>query len=120
MDEEVELAPMLRNAVEDGVEAGVIGDVAMAGDMRAKLLRQRLDALAEGVALVGQGQFRALVGAGLGDAPGDRTVVRHAKDQAFLAGHQAVTNRHMRLLRIETARPAVSHRHMAPSSGHAR
>ncbi len=95
MDEEVELAPFLLQPGEDGVDAGHIRHVAMAGDKRADLGGQRLDALLQRVALVGQRDLGALLRNGLGDAPRDRTIVGHAKDQAFLAGHQALTNRHM-------------------------
>ena len=67
---------------EHRVEAGRVGHVAMAGDKRAEFGGQRLDALLEGLALIGQRDLGALVGAGLGDAPGDRAVVGDAKDQA--------------------------------------
>jgi hypothetical protein len=40
-------------------------------DLRADFGGQRLDALLEGIALIGEGEFGALVRAGLGDAPGD-------------------------------------------------
>ena len=85
-----------------------VGHVAMAGDMRAEFGGQRLDALLEGVALIGQRDLGALVGAGLGDAPGDRPIVGDAEDQAALAGHQALSTRHMRRSPIarDTARAA--------------
>jgi hypothetical protein len=47
--------------------------------------RQRLDALLQSIALIGEGQFRTLLGAGLGNAPGNRAVVGHAHDEAALA-----------------------------------
>ena len=40
------------------------------------------------LALEGEGQLGALRGAGRGDAPGQRTLVRDAHDQATLALHQ--------------------------------
>ena len=67
--------------------------------MRAEFGGQRLDALPERVALIGERELGALVGAGLGDAPGDRPVVGDAHDQAALAGHQALSNRHVHALR---------------------
>src|SRR5690606_13342725 len=100
VDEEIQLAPFLLDRGEDGVDGGAVGDVAMAGDKGADLFRQRLDALLQRVALIGKGQFRALIGAGLGDAPGDGAVVRDAKDDAAFAGHQAVSTRHVALLRL--------------------
>ena len=68
--------------------------------------RQRLDALLERVALIGEGQRRALRGGRLGDAPGDRAVVGDAHDQPALALHQGAGGR-----------PVVRARcvHLAPS-----
>ncbi len=73
---------------------------------RAEFRGQRLDALLQGIALIGERQLGALRGAGLGDAPGDRAVVGDAENQALLAGHQALTNRHMGFSVLETARIA--------------
>ena len=98
------LPQLLLDEGEDGVEAGRVGHVAMAGDKRAEFGGQRLDALLEGFALIGQRNLGALVGAGLGDAPGDRPVVGDAKDQALLAGHQAVSTRHSTVLRALESR----------------
>ncbi len=75
MDDEIELVPLLRGFGENGVDGGEIGHVAMADDAAADLGRQRLDALLELVALVGEGELGALGGAGLGDAPGDRMII---------------------------------------------
>ena len=61
-----------------------IGDVAMADDVPADLLRERLDPLLQRVALIGERQFGALRMAGLGDAPGNRPVVGDAHDEAAL------------------------------------
>ncbi len=57
VDDEVELAPELLDLGEDGVDRGGIGDVAMADDMAAQLLGERLDALLQGVALIGEGEL---------------------------------------------------------------
>ena len=94
VDDEIDLAPQLGDFGKDGVERRCVGDVAMADDMGAEFLRQRLDALLEGFALIGQRDFRALVGAGLGNAIGDRPVVCDAHDKAALAGHKALSTRH--------------------------
>ena len=72
----------------------VVGHVALADDMRAEFGGQRLDALLEGFALIGKRDLGALVGAGLGDAPGDRAIVGDAHDEAALAGHQALSSCH--------------------------
>jgi hypothetical protein len=53
------------------------------------LVRQRLDALAERLALVGEGELGACAGQRARDAPGDRMVVGHAHDQAAAALHKA-------------------------------
>ena len=71
-----------------------IGDVAMADHQAADLLGQRLDALLERVALVGEGKLGAMVAAGARDAPGDRAVVGHAHDQPAFAAHQTRGFRH--------------------------
>ena len=86
---------------EDRVDRRRIGDVAMAGDDRAELGGQRLDALLQRVALVGQRKFGSGIGAGLGDAPGDRTVVGDAHDDAALAVHQTGCLDHVLLLEPE-------------------
>ncbi len=56
---------------------------------RADRLRQRLDALAQRLALIGEGELGALRGERLGNAPGDRVVVGDAHDQPALALHQS-------------------------------
>ena len=56
--------------------------------VRAKLLGQRADPFLECVALIGERQLGARIGAGLGDAPGDGLVIGKAHDQAALSRHQ--------------------------------
>ena len=87
--EKVELAPLLLDDLEDGIDRGRIGDVAMADDLGAEFLRQWAHAFAERLALKGEGQFGALQRGLLGDAPGDRPVVGDAQHQPSLAGEQA-------------------------------
>ena len=99
MHQEVKLAPRLLDEGEHRVEARNVGDVAMAGDQRAKFGGQRLDALLEGFALIGERNPGTLVGAGFRDAPGDRAIVGDADDQPLLACHQAVCTRHATVLR---------------------
>ena len=89
VNEEVELAPLLRQPLEDGVHAGRIGDVARHDEVRPDRFGQRHDTLQQRLALIGESKLRALVGAGLGDAPGDRPVVGDTHDEAALARHQA-------------------------------
>lgn len=68
MDDEVELAPELLDLGEDRVDRGAVGDVAMADDMAAEFLGERLDPLLQRVALIGEGEFRTRVRRSLGDA----------------------------------------------------
>ena len=56
----------------------------------SKAAGQRFDPFAERFALIGEGEFRALIGERLGDAPGDRMVIGDAHDQASLAVHQRI------------------------------
>ena len=80
----------------------------MAGDQPADLLRQRLDALLQRVALIGEGELRTLRMAGLGDPPGDRPVVGDPHDQAALAPQKACIVRHAVLVSAG-GEPAVSY-----------
>jgi len=65
----------------------------------AKLGGKRLDALLEGITLIGQRDFRTLGGAGFGYAPGDGPVVGDTHDQTPLAGHQIAGGRACMFLR---------------------
>ena len=49
-----------RSAVEHGIDAGDVLDVAGQHGVDTERLRQRLDALAERFALIGEGKFGAL------------------------------------------------------------
>ena len=75
-----------------------VGDVAMAQHQAADLGGQRLDPLLQRVALIGQRDLGALGVAGLGNAPGDRTVIGDAEHHASLALHQARKVSQFRLL----------------------
>ena len=92
MDEEIHRPPLLLEDAEGLVHRGVVGDVALDEGGDADLGGERLDALLERFALVGEGDLGALVGEGLGDAPGDRVVVGDAHDEAALAGHQSLSH----------------------------
>jgi hypothetical protein len=90
MDDEIQLAPALLQFPECGIDGGHVRDIAGQHDCRARFRCQRIDALLQGIALIGKGQFGAMVGASLGNAPGDGTVVGDAHDQALLAGHDCL------------------------------
>jgi hypothetical protein len=68
----------------------------MAEHDAAKFLGQRLDALLQRIALIRQADDRALGLAGLGDAPGNRAIVRDTQNDAAFALHEPRIVRHLR------------------------
>ena len=89
MHEEVDRAPgRLHRGETASMVAGSV-DVAMADDEPPTSCGQRLDALLERVALIGEGKLGAVTMAGFGDAPGQRALVGDPHDQAALAAHEA-------------------------------
>ncbi|GAA0007588.1 hypothetical protein BRDID11002_75940 [Bradyrhizobium diazoefficiens] len=60
----------------------------MAEHESADLGGERLDALLQRIALIGEGELGARCVACLGDTPGDRAVVGNAEDHPALALHQ--------------------------------
>src|SRR5690606_1052057 len=56
-------------------------------EIRAEFCGERLHPLAERLALIGEGEFGALRGELLGDAPGDGVIVRDPHDETALAVH---------------------------------
>ena len=61
MDEKVERSPVLGEGREDRIDRGDILDVAGQDERGAEALRERLDAFAERLALIGEGEFGALL-----------------------------------------------------------
>jgi hypothetical protein len=94
VQDKVERAPGRFDVGEHRVDARRIGDVAMPNDKAIHLLGQRLHALLERLALVGEGEVGAMIAAGARNTPGDRAVVGHAHDQPAFAAHQARGFRH--------------------------
>src|SRR5262249_37817240 len=88
MHDEIERAPGFGNRREHAIEGRGFGNVAMADYETADLGRERLDALLESVALIGEGKLRTLRARCLCDAPGERAIVGDAKDQSALAPQQ--------------------------------
>ncbi len=88
MDDEVDLAPLLFEHVEHGIDGRGVRDIAMAEQQRADLSCQRLDPLLQRVALKGQRDLRARRMAGFRDAPGDGAIIGHSKHHPALALHQ--------------------------------
>jgi len=95
MNDEVDLAPLFFEIVEDGVDTFEIGDVAVAGHEGVQFLGEGFDTLAQGITLPRQCDVRARVTAGLSDTPCDGTVVCDAHDDAALACHEAGTLNHV-------------------------
>ena len=54
------------------------------------LVGQWLDPAPEGIALIGEGEFRPVFGQFPGDTPGDRMIVGNTHDKPALALHQSV------------------------------
>ena len=88
MDEEVELPQVRPSALNTASTRALVGHVARQHELGADLGGERLDPLLDGVALIGERDLGALIGHGLGDAPGDRAVVGDAEHEAALARHQ--------------------------------
>ncbi|MGY3449320.1 hypothetical protein ACVILH_001662 [Bradyrhizobium sp. USDA 4353] len=90
MDDEVEPAPGLAQCREDAIDAGDVLDIARQHVLDAELVGKRTHALAERIALVGEGHLGAVRSERLGDAPGDRMVVGDAHHQTAFACHQTL------------------------------
>ena len=89
MDDEIEPAPQVADAVEQRVHHVRPGDVGGHDDGRAGALAQRDRAARDRLdILVGKRDLRPLGCRSARDAPGQRAVVRHAHDQPAPAGHQ--------------------------------
>ncbi len=71
MNEEVDLAPFLRKTVEDGIHADRIRHVAGQDELRTDGFGEGENAFLQRFPLIGESEFGALFGTGLGDAPGD-------------------------------------------------
>jgi hypothetical protein len=98
VDQEIEAAPALIEGREQLVEAGRIGHVGRQHERRADLLGERPHALAERIALVGDGELGAVRGERARDPPGERALIGDAHDQAPLARHQGRGVGHRRAL----------------------
>ena len=89
MHDEIEPSPALAKAREHRIEARLGGDVGLDDDIAVEAFRERPHALAQCVALVGEGEPGAVVVQCLGDAPGERAVIGDAHDEPLLPGHHA-------------------------------
>ena len=89
MDDDVDPAPAVRQNLERAVERCVVGHVHVHQQVGPDLRRQRLDALAERLALIGKGKLGAIAGQRLRDPPRDRAIVRDTHDQRAFPGKQS-------------------------------
>ena len=77
MHYKIKLAPIALQLFENGVQAGVVGDIAW-HNFGIDALRQRAHAAFKGLALIGEGQFSAGIGTCFGNAPGNRALIGNA------------------------------------------
>ena len=98
MDEEIQLAPFLFEPREHRVDSGKILNVAGQDETGAQLLGERLHALAERFALIGEGELCPMAREHAGDAIGDRMVIGDAHYEPALPLHQTSRNRHFHFL----------------------
>jgi len=89
VDEEIHRPPLVLEDTEGLVHGGVAGHVAFDQRGDADLGGERLDALLERFALIGEGDFGALVGESLGDTPSNGVLVGDAHDEPALASHKS-------------------------------
>jgi hypothetical protein len=81
MEHEMQFAKFFAHLVEDACDVVVLGHVAFQDEgVRAEGTGEFLDVFLQAFALIGEGEFGALAGPGLGDGPGDGALVGDAKD----------------------------------------
>ena len=97
MNDEIETAPGVADRVERVVDRRFVRDIALHSNRRADSHHKRPKAFFEILILIGEGEFGAVIGQGLRDAPGYRMVIRDAHDEPALALHKALPCRHSAL-----------------------
>ena len=85
MDQDVDGAEALLSLREDGVELGIVGDVAELDEIGADAFGEGPDTLFERWHGIGEGEFGAFPVKRLGNPPGDGMVVCDAEDERRLA-----------------------------------
>ena len=89
VDEHIEAVPVFAQCLEEIVNLGVERDIQGIGHCRAEFLGHFFNARFQLVVLIGEGEFSAFAGEGLGNAPGDRTLACEPHDQSALSGHES-------------------------------
>ena len=89
MNDKIEPPPALGEAGEHRIEACFGGDVGLDDEVAVEAFRERPNPPAERVALIGERKPGVLTVQCPGDAPGERSLIRHAHDEPLLPGHQA-------------------------------
>ena len=88
MNHEVDAAPPVLQGIEGAVHGRDVLDVAGEQDIGPDRCGERLHTPAESFTLICEGEFRPVLVQLLGDAPGDRVVVRDTHDESAAARHQ--------------------------------
>src|SRR5208282_1542499 len=88
MDDEIEAAPTPGERGKEAIEAFFGGYVGVLDEITVEAVGKRPHALAERLALVGEGECRAIRVQRLGDTPAERALVGDPHDEALLTRHQ--------------------------------
>ena len=89
MDQKVDLAPFLGNPGEQSVNRRLVSHITLDHFRHADRGDQRIHPLFQRLALIGKRHFGPMFGQRLGNAPGNRFVVREPHDEPALAGHKS-------------------------------
>src|SRR6185437_12985803 len=88
VDQKVETAPAFLDRREHRVEARLGGHVGFENKIAAEAFRERPHALAQRLALIGEGEPGAVLVQALGDPPGERAIVCDTHDETPFTGHK--------------------------------
>ncbi len=88
MNHEIQPVPLALQHAKHFLQLGIVADVAGQDQARADAFRQRTHALSLRLALIGEGEFRAVRGECARNAPSDGMIVRDAHDEALSSRHQ--------------------------------
>ncbi len=101
VDDEVEAAPLPLELAENGFERLIVLDVGFQNNLGTYSFNERLHALAEGIALIGEGQFGAMLVQRLCYAPSNRMIIGNAHNEAAFASHKFHRCRHVLLVPLK-------------------